>query len=121
MEIKNLIVQSLEREIAEIRATEQRQIATVKERVMREKIVPFNQEIDQARAKAEAELAQSLQKNIAMLQEQYALEKKALYDAGEKKKSDNLASVLATETYAISAECQNAIGKLTKQVNDLKE
>lgn len=121
MEIKDLIVQSLERQVAEIKAVEQRQIAAVKERVMRDKIVPFNQEIDQARAKAETELAQTLSKNIAALQEQFALEKKALYDAGEKKKADNLSSVMATETYNITSECQNAIGQLTKQINALKE
>ena len=121
MGIKTLLLQSLEKQIAEIKAVEQSQVAMIKEKVMREKIVPFNQEIDQARVKAEAELAQNLQKAISALQEQFAIEKKALYDAGEKKKAENLNSVLATETYAITTECEKAIAKLNNQIKDLKE
>lgn len=121
MEIKTLIVQSYEKQIAEIKALEQRQVALIKERVMRDKIAPFNQEIDQARVKAEAELAKKLQADIVALQEQFAKEKQALYEAGETKKADNLSAIMSAETYAITAECQSAIGKLTKQINDLKE
>ena len=60
MSIKEQIVASLERQISDIKALEERQVAVIKDKVIREKVAPFNQEIDQARVKAENELLQKL-------------------------------------------------------------
>ena len=48
MDIKNI----LQSTIAQIKASEEREVQLVKDRVMREKIIPYNQELDQARQKA---------------------------------------------------------------------
>ena len=121
MTIKEQLIQSLEKQITDLKALEQRQVAVIKDKVMREKIAPFNQELDQLRAKAESEKAQELAEKIAQLQQKFAEEKKALVEAGERKKQDNLTAVMATETYDITTECEKAIAKLNNMIKELKE
>lgn len=121
MSIKEQIVASLERQISDIKALEERQVAVIKDKVIREKVAPFNQEIDQARVKAENELLQKLNANIKALQEQFSKEKQLLLEVGEKKKAEYLNSVMASETYQITSECDKIISKLNSQVKELKE
>lgn len=96
-----------------------REIATVKDRVTRERILPFNQDIDNAREKAIQELQSKLNSDIIARQEKFAKEKQALIEAGEKKKKDNAEMVYATETSTVALaydtairECEEKIAKL---------
>lgn len=117
MDIKTI----LQSTISQIKASEEREIQLVKDRVNREKIIPFNQEIDQSRTKAEQELLAQHNARVQASQEQYQSEKKCLFEAGEKKKQDFLNSTMATETYAITSKADKAIAKLTAQIEEIKE
>jgi hypothetical protein len=111
----------LEETVEKIKAERERQVAIVKEKVTREKIVPFNQEIDRAREKAIAELQSKLNSAIVAHQEQFAKEKQALIDAGEKKKTENANTVITTEIGVVTIEYDRAISKLNEQIQEIKE
>lgn len=115
------IVKHLTNAKLQIQAETEREIALVKDRIMREKIAPFNQELDQARIKAEAELSQELNTKITALQQEFAKKKQGLFDAGEKKKAEYLNSIMATETYAITGKADKAIAKIDAQIKELEE
>lgn len=116
MDIKKYVQSAIQ----QIEQEAERELQAVKDKVVREKAVPFNQEIDQARAKAESELAQKLNANITALQTQFAKDKQALVDIGEKKKAEYLNSLLASETYPITSERDKAVSKL-KALIETKE
>ena len=109
----------LEQTIKALEAERDREVSLVKDRVMREKIVPFNQDIDVAREKAIAELQSTLNGKIVALQESFAKDRQALVDAGEKKKQDNASMVLATETSVVTIAYDKAICKLKEQIAEL--
>lgn len=111
----------LEETVEKIKAERERQVAIVKEKVTREKIVPFNQEIDRAREKAIAELQSKLNSAIVAHQEQFAKEKQALIEAGEKKKTENANTVITTEIGVVTIEYDRAISKLNEQIQEIKE
>lgn len=115
MDIKSI----LQSTIAQIKASEEREVQTVKDRVMREKIIPYNQELDQARQKAEQELLQQHNARVQASQEQFAKEKELLLQAGEKKKTNFANATLATETYEITSKAEKAISKLTAQIEEI--
>lgn len=111
----------LEQAIRGLEAEKQTIANATKEKVTREKIVPFNQEIDKARDGAIAEKQQALNASILALQEKFAKEKQEIYEAGEKKKSDNATSVITSEIYAVTVEYDKHIAKLNDQIANLKE
>lgn len=111
----------LEEVVKKIEAERERQIEIVKERVTREKIIPFNQEIDKAREKAIAELQESLNAAIVAHQERFAKEKNSLIEAGERKKSENANTVITTEVGIVTIEYDRAITKLKEQIEEVKE
>lgn len=119
--MKEVIIASLEKGIVEVKAGADKEIAVIREKLMKEKILPFNEEIDAARVKAEQELAVNLNKNISALQEKYNKDRQALFDAGQKKKEEFEKSVIATATYEITKERDKAVTRLQNQINDLKE
>lgn len=121
MSIKEQLIASYKRQIAEIKALEEGKIKEIKEKVNREKILPYNQELDQARAKAETELVNNLNSNIKALQEQFAKDKQLLIDKGEKKKAEYFNQVMQNETYAITSECEKQIAKINSLIKDLEE
>lgn len=111
----------LEQAVRSLEAEKQTVANTVKERVTREKIVPYNQEIDMARDKAIAEKQASLNATIVAHQEQFAKEKKEIFEAAENKKAENATAVITTETYTATVEYDKAIAKLNEQIADLKD
>lgn len=109
----------LEQTVKALEAEKEREISTVKDRALREKIAPFNQDIDVSREKAIAELQTTLNGKIVALQENFAKDKQALVEAGEKKKQDNASMVLATETSVVTIAYDKAICKLKEQIAEL--
>lgn len=109
----------LQQAIAGIQSDKDRELVALKEKITREKILPFNQDIDSARDTAIKEKQAMLEANISALQQQFAKEKQEIIAAAEQKKSDNAASVLASETYAVSAVYENSIAELNKQIEQL--
>lgn len=111
----------LEQAVKNLEAEREREVAIIKERVTRETIIPYNQEMDVARDKAVAELKTKLDATIISQQEQFAKEKKAIFDANERKKESNANSVITTEAYTVTVKYDKAIAKLNEQIADLKE
>ena len=111
----------LEQAIKSIEAEKEQQIAVIKDRIMREKIMPFNAEIDTFRAKALTEIDNELNQKIAVLKQEYEVKKQELVKLGEEKKKANADSVLASELAVVSVKYDNHIAKLTAQIAEIKE
>ena len=111
----------LEQTVRNLEAEKNSVANAVKDRVTREKILPYNQELDKARDNAIAEKQQLLNASISAQQERFAKEKQEMYDAGEKKKSENANAVITSETYSATVEYDKAIAKLKEQISNLKE
>ncbi len=111
----------LEQAVRGLEAEKQTIANATKEKVTREKIAPFNQEIDKARDNAIAEKQQALNSAIMALQEKFAKEKQEIYDAGEKKKAENATAVITSEIYAATVEYDKHIVKLNDQLSNLKD
>lgn len=106
--------------IKTLEAEKEREVAVIKEKVTREKILPYNQEADKGRDLAIAELQQNMNDDISKRQEKFAKEKQAIFDENEKRKENNKNAVLATETYEVTGRYDKAIAKLNEQIAELK-
>ena len=111
----------LEQAVRNLEAEKEREVAVIKERVTREKIVPYNQEADKGRDLAIAELQQNMNEDITARQAKFVKEKQAIVEENEKRKENNANTVLATETYEVTGKYDKAIAKLNEQIADLKE
>lgn len=104
---------------ARIKAKEEREVAIIKERVVRE-IQPKYAEIEQMKA----EELNTLSKNymakrnsaieqhnaqLSALQDDFESKKKEVVEGAEKRKQDLLKATLQSETYRITQECGKAI------------
>lgn len=111
----------LEQTVKALETEREKEVAIIKERVTREKIIPYNQEMDIARDKAIAEKQQALNETIVSHQEHFAKEKKEIIEAAEKKKAENATAVITTESYTVTVKYDKAIAKLKAQIDELKE
>ena len=111
----------LEQAIKNLEIERERETVAIKERVMRERIAPFNQEMDAARDKAISEKQQELNAKIVALQDQFVKDKQKIIDAAENKKEQNATSVITTETYTVTVAYDKAISKLKEQIEELKQ
>jgi uncharacterized membrane-anchored protein YhcB (DUF1043 family) len=116
-----MVKQHFENTINQLKAEKERQVSVVRERVTREQIIPHNNEVNQSRDKAIAELSAKLNSDITKLQEQFAIEKQALIDVGEKNKNDFANTAISTETAIISKKYDDAIADLNALINKIKE
>lgn len=113
--------QILENAIVSIEQQRAREIDAVKDRLMREVIAPHNNEINQSRDKAIAELNSQLTTTISGLQQKFSEQKQELYDAGEKEKKQFADVAIATETAIVNDRADKAIEKLKELINNIKE
>lgn len=111
----------LEQAVKNLESEKATVINAVKERVTREKILPYNKEIDIARDNAIAEKQAALNATIVAHQEHFAKEKQEMISAAENKKQENANAVITTETYTATVEYDKAIAKLNEQISELKE
>jgi F0F1-type ATP synthase membrane subunit b/b' len=129
--MSGIALKYLENARAQIKAEEERLVAVAKDNVVRN-IQPKYQEIEQMKAEAintlvtdfntdKNILTEEYNKKMISLQNKFESDKKAVVENAEKKKTEILNSVLATETYAITKECDKAIAKLDAQIAELKE
>lgn len=115
MPIKELLLQT----IRNLEVEKNTVAASAKDKATKEKIIPYNQEIDKARDLAVAEKQQTLNATILAHQEQFAKDKKEMFEAAERKKADNASAVITSETYAVTVEYDKAIAKLQEQIEHL--
>lgn len=111
----------IEEAIKKLQIEKERAVVSVRERVTREQIVPFNMEIDKARDSAIAQRNEEMNADIKARQEAFAAERQSFIDSAEKKKADNAKALLETETAIVVAEYDKHIERLSellKEVND---
>jgi hypothetical protein len=116
-----MVKQHFENTIKQLQADKDRQVALTKEKVTREVIIPHNNEVNQSRDKAIAELTSQLNADIAKLQEKFAIEKQSLINVGEKNKTDFAETTIATETAIVSKQYDDAIRDLEALIAKIKE
>lgn len=116
-----MIKMALEQAIQTIKDAKERKIAEIKDRTMREKIIPYNADVDSARTKALTEIDNELNAKIVELKQAYETKKQELVRLGEENKKANADSVLASELAVLSVEYDAHIAKLTAQLEDIKE
>lgn len=115
-----MVKEYLEKAIKDIELERDRQSAVIKDRIMREKIAPYNAEIDQKRAKALTELDNELNAKIVELKQAYEAKKAELVKLGEENKKANADSILATELAVVTVEYDTAINKLKAQIAEIE-
>jgi hypothetical protein len=104
---------------AQIKAEEERQVATIRERVLRD-IQPKYAEIEQIKAEelntlqhnynaSRTSATEQYNAQLVALQQNFENKKKEIIENVEKRKVDLLNSTLQTETYDITKECEKAI------------
>lgn len=111
----------LEQAIKSIEADRERAVSDVRERIMREKIIPYNTDIDTSRARALAEIDNELNTRISALKQEYEVKKQELIRLGEEEKKTNAEAVLASELAVVTVEYDAHIAKLTAQISEIKE
>lgn len=111
----------IEEAIKKLQIERERAVVSVKERVTREQIVPFNIEIDKARDSAIAQRQEELNADIRARQESFAQERQSFMESAEKKKAENAKTVLETETAIVVAEYDKHIQKLRQQLEEVNE
>ena len=116
-----MVKQVYQNAVNQLKAEKERQVALTKEKVTREVIIPHNNEVNQSRDKAIAELTNTLNAEMSKLQEKFAAEKQHLIDVGEKNKADFASTTLATESAITSAKYDGAIHELESLIAKIKE
>lgn len=111
----------LEETIKRLQVERDRAVATVKEKVTREQIVPFNIEIDKARDSAIAQRNEELNAEIKARQEAFSVERQSFIESAEKKKNEHAQAVIETETAIVVAEYDKHIKRLTEQLSEVSE
>lgn len=111
----------IEEAIKKLQIEKERAVVSVKERVTREQIVPFNMEIDKARDSAIAQRNEELNEDIKARQEAFALERQSFIESAEKKKADNAKTLLETETAIVAAEYDKHIERLRELLKEVNE
>ena len=115
-----MVKEHLEKAVKEIENERERQTAVLRDKIMREKIAPYNAEIDQKRTRALAEIDNELNAKIVELKQAYEAKKAELVKLGEENKKANAENVLATELAVVTVEYDSAIAKLKAQIAEIE-
>lgn len=104
-----------------IEAERDRKVAEVKDRIVREKLAPYNADVDEKRAKALRELDNELNVKMVELKREYDAKKQELIRLGEENKQKNADSVFASELAVVTIDYDAHIAKLNAQLAEIKE
>lgn len=107
--------------IKKIELEKERETAPIKDRLMREKIAPYNMDIDNSRTKALAEIDNKYNLQIVELKKKCEEEKQALIKLGEENKKANMGNVFATELVVFTSKYDKEIAKLRAQLAEIEE
>lgn len=111
----------LEEAIKKIEMEKEQQASIIKDRLTREKIAPYNADIDSSRAKALTEVDNELNAKIAELKKTYEAKKQELVTLGEEKKKANAETVFASELAVFTVKYDKEITKLKAQLAEIEE
>lgn len=108
----------LENCIAQVENYRQQQIAATRQRVMQEKIIPYNKEIDQSCREAVAELAKKHDEKIAQLHQLFEQEKRTLFQAAEEQKSKFSEQTIAEAVAFVEYNANETIKKVNQIISE---
>lgn len=111
----------IEQAIRSIEAQKEQKIREVEQRVMQEKILPFNREIDQSRDLAIQQLSSEYNEAVKVLQDKFAKDKNDIIVASDQHKKENADKLIASETASVEAEFGMIIAELESTLNKVKE
>lgn len=107
--------------IKKLEAEREKEVAPIKDRILREKVFPHNTEIDASRAKALSEIDAEYNVKIAELKKECEEKKQLLIKLGEEDKKANMESALATELAPFTVKYDKEIAKLQAQLAEIEE
>jgi hypothetical protein len=107
-----MIKTHLEEAVRKIEYDRERAIQIERDRVTREEILPYNQEIDKARDAAIAQRQGAMNEQIRSHQEAFSKERQEFIDGADRKKKEHAEMVLNSAVAVVSAEYDKHIGKL---------
>lgn len=116
-----MVKEFLEQQVKAIEAEKERQVSALRERIVREKIIPYNTDKDQKRALALAEVDNELNAKIDELKQAYEAKKQQLIVLGEEDKKRYADTVLAADLAVATVELDKAIASLNAQIAEIKE
>lgn len=108
----------IEQAIRSIEVEKEQALRQVKERVMQEKIVPFNRETDSLRDKAIQQLSVKHNEAVRALQDKFAEDKADILAKSEQHKKEFADKVVAEEATELIAEYDIAIAKLKETLGE---
>lgn len=112
-----MIKQILENAISNIESNRQREAEIAKQTVIREKVVPFNAEIDTSLREAMNELQAKHNEKIAQMQQALEAEKTILTEAATQKKAEFSEQQIESAVALINAQADAAIQNLKKMID----
>ena len=115
------IKQHAENALKNMQAERDRELAIARERVTREKIVPNNQEVDSAMAKAMEEITKQRDEAISQVQAQFSDNRTALIEEAARQKNTFAERVMAEETAVINAKYDSAEADLAAIIEKYSE
>lgn len=115
--MKSILAETIKR----IETKRDNETAVIKDRIVREKIAPYNANIDQLRAKALAEVDTELNEKIIAVKAEYEAKKQEIVRLGEEDKRKNSETILASELATITTKYDNEIAKLQAQIAEIEE
>lgn len=105
MMIKDII----ENAINQIENDRARNIEIARQNALREKVTPFNADIDAHLREAIARLQEQHNQNVAKLQQSFEQEMREMTDAATKRKQEFAETTIAAAVASINVEADNAI------------
>lgn len=116
-----MIQAQIEQLINRLKAEKESELRNVQQKVMEDKILPFNANIDSLRDKAIAQKTEELNNAINALREKYNAERQEIIEASERNKAANLEAVIAAETSIINSKYDSTISDLQSCMGRVKE
>jgi phage host-nuclease inhibitor protein Gam len=127
----NFLLNDIQEFKAKVKAKEEREIAIIRERVLRE-IQPKYVEIEQMKAEELNSLSNNYNANrnsateqynaqLVALQQSFETKKKEVVELAEKRKEELLNATLQTETYEVTKDCERLISDLDTLISKRTE
>lgn len=113
--------QILEQAIREMEAKRDAELRVIEQRIMQEKILPFNREIDEARDKALQQLAAEYNESVKALQEKFDKDKNDIILASEQHKKEKADGLISAEAGSLVAEYGMMIAEVQRSLDKIKE
>lgn len=111
----------IEQAIRGIETEKEQKLREVEQRVVQEKILPFNREVDEVRDREIQKLTADYNEQLRVLQNKFESDKNAHIVASEERKKENASAVIAVETETVTAKYNKIIENLQLSLSAIEE